>query len=106
MSHIRTKSIVAGALLALIVTASSGCEPYYDCDYRYDRYGRNDRYERDRDWRRDRYDRYDDRYYDRENWRYGRDRYSRRDEREQSVTTINVTKQGAIPRRRFCSARF
>lgn len=46
MSHIRTKSIVAGALLALIVTASSGCEPYYDCDYRYDRYGRNDRYER------------------------------------------------------------
>ena len=82
MSHIRTKSIVAGALLALIVTASSGCEPYYDRDYRYDRYGRNDRYERDRDWRRDRYDRYDDRYYDRENWRYGRDRYSRRDERE------------------------
>jgi len=85
MKQTRTKSIVAATLLALMVTASWGCEPYYDRDdYRYQRYGRNDRYERDRDWRRDRYDR-DDRYYDRDNWRSDRDRdwrYSRGDDRE------------------------
>ena len=81
MSHTRTKSIVAGALLALMVTASWGCEPYHDRDSRYDRYGRNNRYERNRDWRRDR----DDRYYDRDNWRSDRDRdwrYSRRNGRD------------------------
>lgn len=55
------------ALLALMVTASWGCEPYHDRDYRYDRYGRNDRYDWDRDGRRDR-------YYDRDDWRYDRDR--------------------------------
>jgi hypothetical protein len=69
MNQARTKSIVAGALLALMVTLSWGCVPYtyYDRDYRYDRYGSYDRYDRDRDWRRDR-------YYDRDDWRY--DRYS------------------------------
>ena len=84
MDRAKKTFIAAGALLALIVTMSWGCEPYYDRDYRRDRYGRYDRYDRDRDWRRDRYDRYSDRYYDRRHfWRYDRDRdwrYGKRDD--------------------------
>jgi hypothetical protein len=88
MNQARTKSIIAGALLALIVTVSWGCEPYHDHDYRYDRYGRYERNDRDRDWRYDRYGRYDrddwrDRDWDRDRDRdrdWDRDdRYGRRD---------------------------
>ena len=85
MNQAKKTSIAAGALLALIVTMSWGCEPYHDRDYRRDRYGRYDRYDRDRDWRRDRYDGYSDRYYDRDDWRRDRDgdwRYGKRDYRD------------------------
>jgi hypothetical protein len=70
MSQAKTTFITMGALLALIVTLSWGCEPYYDRDYDWDRYGRYDRYDRDRDWRRDR----SYRYSDRDDWRRDRDR--------------------------------
>ena len=65
MTHARKKSIVAGALLALM-TMSVGCELYDDHDRnRYGRYDRSERYSRldlDRDgrverWERDRLDR-------------------------------------------------
>ena len=49
MNQAKKTFITAGALLALIVKMSWGCEPYYDRDYDRDRYGRHDGDDRDRD---------------------------------------------------------
>ena len=81
MIKAKQKLVAVGALLITLATLSWGCEPYYDRDYRYDRYGRSDRFDRDR-WRQGRYS---DRYYDRDDWRrdrddnlrYGRNEYGR-----------------------------
>ena len=99
MKQTRKKSIIGGALLALL-TMSAGCVAYDD-NYRYGSYDRWDRYsrvdldrdgrveqwernrlDRDRDgrverWEREnyagRYDPYPDWYYDNWRWRYDYD---------------------------------